>query len=176
MFVRFGDATRDVLTEVWSRNGSVTVRDSDEAFDASSHPLCDTGGRGVSCRFLFDIGQEQHVLEFIWSRALIDTLKRKAPKALPAAQASGDQNWSKRISEEVHGARVELRAIIGGVSLRLHEISKAKSGDIIMTDELSKVCLLAGDQPVFEGTLGSHEGFNAVKISRPWVRKRFGDR
>ncbi len=175
LFGRFADAMRDALNDVWTRNGTVSLRDSDAPFDGSTHSLCETSARSVVCRFLFDVGQEQHHIEFVWPRALIDSLKRKAPKSLPASQAAGEPNWTQRISEEVHGARIELRAIIGGVSLRLHEISTAKTGDIIMTDELSKVCLLAGDQPVFEGTLGSHEGFNAVKIKQPWVQKHFGD-
>jgi flagellar motor switch protein FliM len=73
------------------------------------------------------------------------------------------------------GAKIELRAVIGGIGIRLHEISNARTGDIIMTEPLNKVCLLSGSQPVFEGTLGSHEGFNAVKISQPYVQKRSGD-
>ncbi|MGD8324992.1 MAG: FliM/FliN family flagellar motor switch protein [Gammaproteobacteria bacterium] len=175
LYARFCDGIRERLNEQWRIGGDVTFQESAQPFDSSMHSLCEPGARSVSSRFVFDIDQNEHSIEFFWSQGTIDGLIRGAPKALPAAAQGDDKYWSKRIGEELKGAKIELRAVIGGIGIRLHEISNARTGDIIMTEPLNKVCLLSGSQPVFEGTLGSHEGFNAVKISQPYVQKRSGD-
>ena len=156
------------------RSGAA-VQISEEEFSVADHPLCDSGAAAVLSRFEFDIGEVAHGVEFIWPAAMIDALKGRKVKALPAAQANPELEWATRLRQEVRGARVEVRAVIDGITLRLHQISRAKTGDIIMTEPLDKVRLLAGDQPVFVGTLGTHNGLNAIKISQPYQRRRSGD-
>ena len=175
LFERFTEALHKALNDTWRATPELSLQESEQAFDSSSHALCDPGVRAVICRFVFDIGQQQHAIDFVWPQRLVDSLSSSAPKALPASGAGSGPDWSGQIATQVKGARLELRAVIGGISVRLHEISSAKAGDIIMTEQLDRIFLYAGAQPVFEGTLGSHEGFNAVKISRPYIQKRSGD-
>lgn len=175
MFARFCDGLRDELNDVWRAGGELALEDTGESFDSAAHPLCEAGNRSVTSRFLFDVGPDQHSLEIVWPQELTAVLNAKALKSLPAASAGREVDWSGRIGEQVKGANLELRAVIGDISVRLHEISKAKSGDVIMTDQIEKVRLYAGPRPVFEGKLGSHEGFNAVKITRPYIQNRSGD-
>lgn len=175
LFGRFADGLRDRLTEIWRRRCNVTLQNSEEAFSVSGHALCDSGKRAFISRFAFDLGEVEHIVELVWPAALVDTLKvRKAP-ALPNAQQRPEVDWGARLRQEVRGARIEVRAVIDGIALRLHQISSAKTGDIIMTEPLDRVRLFAGRQPVFEGTLGTHNGLNAVKISHPFKQKRSGD-
>ena len=175
LFVRFCDRIHDSLKSVWGAHSDMQLEDSEQPFDVSMHSLCEPGAHSVVCRFLFDVGQEQHHLDFVWPQEMINRLNAMAPRALPSAKQNDGPNWPDRISEDVKAARIEVRAVIGDISVRLHEISTAKTGDIIMTEQLDKVCLIAGSQPVFVGTLGSHEGNNAVKISKPYVRNRAGE-
>jgi flagellar motor switch protein FliM len=175
LFARFCDGMRDRLTEVWRKRANCSLSDSAEEFSVSGHSLCESGARVVVSPFEFDIGQNQQRIELIWPATLIDKLRERKAPALPAAQQRPELDWATRMREEVRGAKIEVRAVIDGIPLRLHQISSARSGDIIMTEPLDKVRLLAGNKAVFEGTLGTHNGLNAVKISQPFRQKRSGD-
>jgi flagellar motor switch protein FliM len=175
LLIRFKDAMRDAVNEVLRVRARIVLQDSEKAFEAATHPLCEFNSRTTVSSFTFDIADCEHRVDFVWPSAFIDSLRSAQLRALPNTRERLEPDWSKRISEDLQSARIEVRAVIGGIPIRLNQISQAKRGDVIMTDSLDKVCLFAGGKPVFEGTLGTHKGFNAVKITRPFVQRRFGE-
>ena len=172
---RFTDAVTQATGEILQRRNGFVLATVDKPFEVDASPLCEFSARLVVCAFSFDIGETEHSLEFVWPAAFIDHLRSQAPKSLPNARKAAAPSWDTQLSEDVQGARVEVRAVIGSIPVRLHQISRAKTGDIILTEPLTRVRLLAAGKPVFEGTLGTHNGFNAVKIAQPCKRKHSGD-
>ena len=123
----------------------------------------------------FDIGENAHSIEIVLPESAVDSLRKPRVKAIGSPQKQSALDWSARLREDIKDARVVLRAVLGETPITLRRIANAQPGDIITTDALSSVKIYAGHKAVLAGTLGTHRGFNAVKISGPVNQKLFGD-
>jgi flagellar motor switch protein FliM len=173
---RFADAFVQTLREAWSRYGRFEINRSPDEYEPDVAPLCAPSEPVVSTLFLFVLGDREHRIEVCVPAALVQQLKAPARPALPGARQRPGLDWQARLREDVKEARVELRAVLGGSTVTLADIAKAKLGDIIATEPLTRVSVYAGSKAVFEGTLGARGGFNAVKISQAINKRSLGDR
>ena len=172
---RFAAGLINALGDAWRKHIPLQFAVSAEEFDVDSSPLSESGEALMSCRFLFEIGDLEHVVQMIWPASLVHELGAQKRRALPASGSGSSSDWTERMREDLKQARVQLRAVIGEVPIRLRDISNAKPGDIIKTEALNRVLVYAANQPVFEGTLGTHRGFNAVKIRHAVSKNKIGD-
>jgi flagellar motor switch protein FliM len=126
-------------------------------------------------RFSLVLDDREHVFEVILPAALIEP-----SRFLRDASAAGTQNsaqkWQSRLREDVQEARVSLRAVLSESPISLRDVVNAKPGDVIATELPATITLLAGDQPLLEGTFGSFQGRNAVRINKPVNRKMLGEK
>lgn len=84
--------------------------------------------------------------------------------------------WQARLKADMQDASVELRAIVARTEISLRDLTEARVGDIIPTEMPSAVVLYAGDTPLLEGTFGTYQGRNAVRIAKPANRATVGEK
>lgn len=84
--------------------------------------------------------------------------------------------WEARLKADVQDARVALRAVVGRTEISLRDLTEARPGDIIPIGTPHDVTLLAGDTPLLEGSFGTHQGRNAVRITKPANRATVGEK
>jgi flagellar motor switch protein FliM len=84
--------------------------------------------------------------------------------------------WEARLTADVQDARVRLRAVLGRTEVTLRDLVEARPGDIIPMDIPSSLVLYAGDTPLLEGTFGTCQGRNAVRITKPANRTTVGEK
>jgi flagellar motor switch protein FliM len=173
---RFAEALVDALRTAWKRHGQTTFKLSAEDFELASHPSAAGASKSYVCAFSFDVAELSHRVELVWPASVVHRLKAQRKVALPAAKSRPDLDWSTRLREDVKDARIELRAVLGEMPIKLADIARARPGDIISTEPLTNVRVYAGDKPVFEGTLGTHRGFHAVKIRHAVNKRMFGEK
>lgn len=174
--LRFVDALVQAMRSIWSRYGQFEIGRSADEYEPDVHPLCAPSERVVLTLFVFALSDIEHRVEILLPAAIVEQLKAPRRPALPGARQRPELDWKVRLREDVKDARVELRAVLGGSTIRLAEIAGARPGDIIHTDRLTRISVYAGAKAVFEGTLGARRGFNAVKISQPINKRLLGDR
>jgi flagellar motor switch protein FliM len=127
-------------------------------------------------RFAFVAGEHEHAFDIVLPAALVEPLRGLQGSAQSEGSASLSQKWRSRLREDVQEARVSMRAVLRGTEINLRDIALAQPGDVIATELPAHVVLYAGDQPLMEGTFGSFQGRNAVRISKPVNRRILGDK
>ena len=172
---RFIDSFVPAIRKAWARHGQLELSRSAEGYEPELSPPFEASARIVVVPFAFALGEIDHRIDVIWPGPVIERLRTRARPALPGAQQRTGPNWSARLREDVKDARVELRAVLDGSTIRLADIARAQPGDVIPTEALTRVMVYAGSKPVFEGTLGARRGLNAVKISQPVNKRILGD-
>ena len=173
---RFAEAFVESLRTLWKRHGQANFKLSAEEFELQSHAFSAGSAKTYVTAFAFDVAELNHRCELVWSGTVVQKLKAQKKAALPAAKARPEHDWATRLREDVKDARIELRAVLGELPIKLRDISGARPGDIIPTEPLTNVRVYAGDKPVFEGSLGTHRGMHAVKIRHAVNRKVFGEK
>lgn len=125
-------------------------------------------------RFGITLGETEHAFEVVLPAALVEPLRSMSDSGRLEAAPGTAQKWQSRLREDVQEARVALRAVLTGTEINLRDIALARPGDVIFTGLPASVVLLAGDQPLMEGTFGVYQGRNAVRISTPANRRILG--
>jgi flagellar motor switch protein FliM len=126
-------------------------------------------------RFAFLLDDREHFFEVILPATLVEPIRFLRDAGAASAQG-GAQSWRSRLREDVQEARVSLRAVLSESPISLRDLVNAKPGDVITTELPASITLLAGDQPLLEGTFGSFQGRNAVRINKPVNRKVLGEK
>ncbi len=124
--------------------------------------------------FTFHFGERALRLDIALPSALIEPMQfvRKQGSAGTGRIAG----WRNQIQEDVQEARVVLRAVIAETEISLRDLTTAKPGDVIPIDAPGLVTILAGDQPVLEGTFGTIRERNAVQVTAQVSREKAGER
>ena len=169
---RFAAELAQRMQEAWSHHFKIEITALDQAFDVDTTPVANPTDRVVVVAFEFEMGEARPSVEIVWPARLIDQLKVNEGAV---GADKGKSRWSAKLSEDVQAARVDLRAVLGEVRVKLSDIANARPGDIFMSDSLTEVKLYAGDRAILEGTLGAHRGHNAVKVKSALSRKDFGE-
>jgi flagellar motor switch protein FliM len=126
-------------------------------------------------RFAFVLGEHEHFFELILPAALVDPGRFLRDSGATNSQ-DGAQVWRNRLREDVQEARVSLRAVLSESPISLRDLVNAKPGDVIATELPATITLLAGDQPLLEGTFGTFQGRNAVRVNKPVNQKMLGEK
>lgn len=130
------------------------------AVGASTEIMCVTG-------FTLLLAGREFGFEIVLPDSLVEPVRHLRDVAEPGQAEADSRRWNTRLKADVQDAQVSLRAVIARTEISLRDIAQAKPGDIIPTDLLPAVILLAGDTPLVEGTFGAFQGRNAVRITRP---------
>ncbi len=125
-------------------------------------------------RFGIVIDETEHAFEVVLPAALVEPLRSMRDSGQLEGGSGTAQRWRSRLREDVQEARVTMRAVLTGTQVNLRDIALARPGDVIHTELPASVVLLAGDQPLMEGTFGVFQGRNAVRISKPANRRILG--
>lgn len=125
--------------------------------------------------FFFQIGERALKLDISLPSALIEPMQfvGKETGANGTGKAGG---WRQQIREDVKDAEVTLRAVLARTEVSLRDLTTAKPGDVIPIEEPGMVMLMAGEQPVMEGSFGTIRDVNAVQVTRQVSRVKAGVR
>jgi flagellar motor switch protein FliM len=173
---RFADAFVESLKAVWKRHGQASFKLSADEFELGTHPFTAASAKTLICGFAFDVAELNQRIEIALPATLVQKLKAQKKPALPAAKQRPEMDWATRLREDVKDARIELRAVLGEMPIKMRDIANARPGDIIPTGPLTNVRVYAGAKPVFEGTLGTYRGLHAVKIRHAVNKRMFGEK
>lgn len=105
-------------------------------------------------------GSIQVVLPYSWLETIRPLLSTENKK-----EAVEDKRWQNALAKELASVNVDVSCSITGPSMTLSEILRLKAGDVVPVLRPSQVILHIEELPVFEGTLGTSQGKNAVKIT-----------
>ncbi|NND54967.1 MAG: hypothetical protein HKN56_08370 [Gammaproteobacteria bacterium] len=124
--------------------------------------------------FTFQIGDRELQLDIALPSALIEPMQFVSK----GAGASGGRvvGWRHQIQEDVQDAEVVLRGVIAQTEISLRDLTTAKPGDVIPIEAPGAVMLMAGEQPVMEGSFGIIKEANAVQVIRRVNPDRPGER
>ncbi|HUI61607.1 MAG TPA: flagellar motor switch protein FliM [Steroidobacteraceae bacterium] len=96
--------------------------------------------------------------------SMIEPLREVLDTGPTNTRLEKDPRWSGALREEIEGAEIELRVLLGNTSLTLAGLLNLKPDDILPCDFAGKVTLCAEDLPVFRGSFGLSRGQQAMKI------------
>lgn len=125
--------------------------------------------------FTFEFAERQFSLDIALPSVLIEPMQFVGKKAAQGSSVSS-LGWHSQIKEDVQDARVTLRAELAKTQINLRDLTTARPGDVIPIEAPNVVTLLAGDQPVFEGSFGIIRERHAVQVTRQVSADKPGDR
>ena len=136
---------------------------------AGSDPVCVTG-------FDLTLSGRDFRFEIVLPESVVEPIRHLRDAGQPDQAEADSRRWSSRLKADVQDAHVSLRAVLARTEISLRDLTLAKPGDIIPTDLLPAVLLYAGDTPLVEGTFGSFQGRNAVRVTKPANRIIVGEK
>lgn len=173
---KFVTAVLADMQEAWKpfmpldlRLGNSEISPIFAAVATGSDPVCITG-------FDLNLGGRDLRFEIVLPESLVEPIRHLQDAAQPGQAEAGSRLWHNQLKAEVQEARVQLRAVLGHGEISLRDLSQARPGDILPIDAPGTVVLYAGDTPLLEGTFGSSQGRNAVRITKPANRKTVGEK
>jgi len=136
---------------------------------AGSEPMAiQTIGLAVAGReFSFDI---------VLPGSLVEPIRFLRDAGVATRRQADPGRWEARLTADVQDARVRLRAELARTEIALRDLVDARPGDIIPLDIPASLVLYAGDTPLLEGTFGTCQGHNAVRITKPANRTTVGEK
>lgn len=124
--------------------------------------------------FTFQIGERELTLDIAMPSALIEPMQFvRNDKGSHGTGRSGA--WHTQIREDVQEAEVTLHAVLARTEISLRDLTTAQPGDVIPIQAPGKVTLMAGGQPVLEGSFGVIRERNAVQITNKVTQDKPGD-
>ncbi len=124
--------------------------------------------------FTFHVAGRELTLDIALPSALIEPMQLVGKDSGNGTGKAGV--WRSHIREDVQDAEVTLRAVLAETEVSLRDLTMAMPGDVIPIEKPGVIRLLAGDQPVLEGSFGIIRDVNAVKVTSQVRRDRAGER
>ena len=125
--------------------------------------------------FTFHVAGRELTLDIAMPSALIEPMQLVGKDS--GANGTGKAGvWRSQIREDMQDAQVTLRAVLAQTEVSLRDLTMAMPGDVIPIEKPGLVRLLAGDQPVMEGSFGIIRDVNAVKVTSQVRRDKAGER
>lgn len=135
----------------------------------SSEPVCIAG-------FDLLVAGREFTVDIVLPAPLIESVRHLRDAGDAARGKAESQRWRTRLRTDMQDARVNLRAVLATAELSLRDLVAAQPGDIIPVDLPPTLTLYADDTPLLEGSYGTHQGRNAVRITRPASRTTVGEK
>lgn len=104
--------------------------------------------------------------------SMIEPLREVLESGMQSDRAEHDDRWTQSLRTEIEDAEIELRALLGRVTIKLSEVMNLAPGDVLQSDFSGEVTLFAEDVPVFRGIYGRSGGQHALKVSERVGRRR----
>lgn len=108
-----------------------------------------------------DGGQLDITLPF----SMIEPIRDVLDSGLQSDRAERDENWTRRLREELNEVSIELTPVLGQATLSLERLMHLKPGDVIPCSFDGSVTLLAEGLPILRGSYGAARGQQAVKVT-----------
>jgi flagellar motor switch protein FliM len=97
--------------------------------------------------------------------AMVEPIRDLLDAGLQSDREDRDDRWAATLRERMKEAQVTLGTVLASHEITLRQLVQLKAGDVIPMDWPEKVELCVDEVPVFRGTLGTHHGNHAVKIT-----------
>lgn len=170
-----GDLVRD-LREAWKpfidldfQLGASEISPIFAAVAGASDPVCVTG-------FELAVAGRSFQLDIVLPAALIEPIRHLRDAGQANHAQADSQRWRSRLKADVQDARVALRAELARTEITLRDVALARPGDVIQLELPPTLTLYADGTPLLEGTFGTLQGRNAVRITRPANRATVGEK
>ncbi|MEA3177605.1 MAG: flagellar motor switch protein FliM [Gammaproteobacteria bacterium] len=104
--------------------------------------------------------------------SMIEPLREVLESGMQSDRVEHDDRWTRALRAELEDAEIEVRALLGRVTLKLSDVMNLAPGDVLPSDFSGQVTLFAEDVPVFRGVYGRSGGQHALKVSERVSRTR----
>ena len=108
-------------------------------------------------------GGEFHV-SFPYS--MLEPIREQLDAGVQSDRIEKDEGWTNAMRRQLQDAQVELSSAIAQRTISLRELSRLKVGDVIPIELPDTVVLNVEQVPLFSGEFGTHNGKNAIKVTR----------
>ncbi len=97
--------------------------------------------------------------------SMLEPIRDLLDAGVQSDQGEKDERWERAMRSEIQNAEVELVGILGEATLSLRELAHLEAGDVITLEDNPAEIYVAGI-PLYQGSLGVHQGSYAMKIDR----------
>jgi flagellar motor switch protein FliM len=122
------------------------------------------------------VGGREFSFDIVLPGSLVEPIRFLRDAGTAGRQGADPARWEARLTADVQDARVRLRAVLASTEITLRDLVDARPGDIIPLDIPASLVLYAGDTPLLDGTFGTCQGHNAVRITKPANRTTVGEK
>jgi flagellar motor switch protein FliM len=126
----------------------------------------------VVSTFNIEVDDQGGDFQIVMPYSMIEPLREVLESGMQSDRVEHDDRWSQALRAELEDAEVEVRALLGRVTLKLSDVMNLAPGDVLPSDFSGQVTLFAEDVPVFRGVYGRSGGQHALKVSERVGRTR----
>jgi flagellar motor switch protein FliM len=119
----------------------------------------------VVSAFDIEIDDQGGDFQIVLPYSMIEPLREVLESGMQSDRVEHDGRWAKALRAELEDAEIEVRALLGHVTIKLSEVLNLAPGDVLPSDFSGQVTLFAEDFPLFRGVYGRSGGQHALKVS-----------
>ena len=120
----------------------------------------------VISRFNVKLGEREiGGLDIVIPKATLDPRHRVLEATSQGDALQKQSRWSAAFEAQVRNTEIELSSTLGTTTVNLGKLIKLRVGDILPLELPPTVELNAGTVPLFRGTFGVSNGYNAIRIT-----------
>jgi flagellar motor switch protein FliM len=128
--------------------------------------ITQSGNACVLVRMRVDMGDRGGRIEILIPYATLEPIRELLLQMFMGEKFGRDSIWESHLTEELYKTDVQIQAVLGETTVRLHDVLNWRVGTRVMfatttEDELEMRC---GDFPVFRGPVGQKQGKIALRI------------
>jgi flagellar motor switch protein FliM len=116
-------------------------------------------------QFTVEFAARSGRIDWLLPEALLAPIREALAGEGGGAPVRKPEIWGPAISNALHEAELETRAILAQAQISLRDLVRLTPGDIIPIEPPQQVTLLAGEIPLYRGRFGISQGRNALKIT-----------
>lgn len=98
--------------------------------------------------------------------SMLEPIRELLDAGVQSDRIERDENWTRGLREQLQDAEVEISSSLAQRSISLRALSRLKVGDVIPIDLPKQLSVEVEGTPLFAGEFGTHNGRNAIKITR----------
>jgi flagellar motor switch protein FliM len=126
----------------------------------------------VVSTFKIEIDDQGGDFQIALPYSMIEPLREILESGMQSDRVEQDDRWTQALRAELEDAEIEVRALLGRVTIKLSDVMNLAPGDVLPSDFSGQVTLFAEDVPVFRGVYGRSGGQHALKVSHRVGRNR----
>lgn len=104
--------------------------------------------------------------------AMLEPFRAQLEAGIQSDRSEQDEHWPASLRAQLQEATVELRTVLGRISLNVRELAALKAGDVIPFDKPANAELQIEQVPLFAAEFGLSNGRKAVKLGAPLAAGR----